>query len=119
MIGSLVGLLVGYSLTGLLSGVYRFPALDVVDPRTRSYLVWERDHWVSMLISDDNKTIYLAPDIDRGIRIQPGIWTREVVRTWGGKGSDTVITPWNLFDVYLIRCARDGLTVTDQMPAAP
>lgn len=120
VVGLLAGAL-GYSLIGAMTGVYRFPMLDVVDPRVRSYLVWEQDHWACMMLSLDGKTIYVAPEIDKKITVSQGVWTRTVTRetrNWN-PGSDSVHTPWNLMDVYLIRFGRDRLNVTPNMPALP
>ncbi|HEX3133481.1 MAG TPA: hypothetical protein VHX44_07845 [Planctomycetota bacterium] len=117
MVGLLAGM-VGYSLVGAITGVYRFPELDVIDPKVRSYLVWEQNHWACMMLNLDGKTIYLAPEIDKMITVSQGVWTRTVTRA-RSLGTDQVNTPWNLFDVYRIRFGRGRLTVSPNFPVSP
>ena len=113
-----MGCVLSYSLIGAMTGVYRFQGLDVIDPNVRGYLVWEQDHWACMMLSRDNKTIFLSPEIDKGIKISSGIWTREVTFVRMTE-SDSVMTPLSLLDVYLIRFARDDIEVTNEFRPTP
>jgi hypothetical protein len=100
-------LLLGYSLVGKITGIYRIPAADVIGP-VRSYLIWAEGRWTLMMLLADRQSAWISPQADRHISVSSGIWFRNVT-TSGEPEIFQAYAPWDLWDVYVLYFTRDRL----------
>lgn len=99
-IGFVSILLLMYSLTGWITGVYRFTAIDHLGPG-KGYLVSDGSRWLTVFIWEGHGISGEEMSAERAL-VVVGIWTMDLhlVKV---DGSTRVTTPLNLFDVYALR----------------